>query len=170
MSENRVCRSQVHVTAFRCLRVKFKKQGLKRRPRPIQRGGGGSHPTPSHVIGNRTVNTTLGKGHHVPTRCTARNFSIFLHASCTPIHYTLLFFWLGKTTIARIDSRRYSFPPRLSLNFFSFFSPCLPSNERVLMILMMTKLTEMKNLMTQLIYVGKTQCFRRGSSQSHFQI
>ncbi len=42
MSENQLCQSQVHVTAFRCLRFKSKKAGLNRQlSKPILRGGGG---------------------------------------------------------------------------------------------------------------------------------
>jgi hypothetical protein len=38
-------------------------------PGPYCKGGGpGSHPTPSHIIGKRTVNTTLTKGHHAQTQ------------------------------------------------------------------------------------------------------
>jgi hypothetical protein len=105
MNENKACWSQVHVTAFQCLRFKLKK-GVNRRPKPILQGGGpGSHPSPNHLIGTRTVNTTLAKCHHALTRCTARNLSIFSHSSSTPINYTLLLL-LAKTTIAMIDSRR----------------------------------------------------------------
>ncbi len=33
-------------------------------------GGFGSHPTPNHVIGKRTENTTLAKGHQAdPAHC-----------------------------------------------------------------------------------------------------
>jgi hypothetical protein len=74
MGENQVCRSQVHVTALRCLRVKPKKRGLNRRFKPILWGGAGSHTLPNHVIGKQTVNTSLAKGHHAQTQCTARNF------------------------------------------------------------------------------------------------
>jgi hypothetical protein len=48
---------------FRVLRVKHKKVG--RQPNVYTVGGGvGSHPTPNHLIGKRTVNMTLMKGHH----------------------------------------------------------------------------------------------------------
>ncbi len=40
-------------------------------------GGASSHMLPNHVIGKRTVNTTLGKGHHAQTRRTGRHFLIF---------------------------------------------------------------------------------------------
>jgi hypothetical protein len=54
MSENQLCQSQVHVTAFWCLRMKPQKVGLNRRLKAhIAKGGGGpgSHPTSNHVIG-----------------------------------------------------------------------------------------------------------------------
>jgi hypothetical protein len=66
MSENQACQSQVHVTEFRCLRVKPQKAGLNRR----LKAHAGSHPTPNHVIGKRTVNMTLAKGNHAdPAHC-----------------------------------------------------------------------------------------------------
>jgi hypothetical protein len=53
------------------------------------------------------VNTTFAKGHHAPTRRTARNLPTFSHASSTPNSLYIIIFCLGKTTIARIDSWRY---------------------------------------------------------------
>ncbi len=56
MNENQACWSQVHVTAFRCLRVKLKKQVLNRRLKPILRGGGRGLVLTQHLImwsGNR---------------------------------------------------------------------------------------------------------------------
>jgi hypothetical protein len=92
MSENQACWSQVHLTAFWCLRVKLKKRVLNRWLKPILQGGRpGSHPTPNQMIGKRTVNTTLTKGHQAQTPLTARNFFFFSHDSSTPIHYTLSF-------------------------------------------------------------------------------
>jgi hypothetical protein len=65
MSENQSCQSQVHVTVFRCLRVKPQKGGLNRQLKAHTEGGGpGSHPTPDHVIGKWMFNMTLTKGHH----------------------------------------------------------------------------------------------------------
>jgi hypothetical protein len=52
------------------LRIKCQKVSLNRCPLPILHGGLGSHPTPSHVIRKRTVNTTLAKGHQAdPAHC-----------------------------------------------------------------------------------------------------
>jgi hypothetical protein len=66
ISENQLYQSQVHVTVFRCQRVKTQKAGLNRRLKAHTVGGGGpgSHPTPNHMRGNQTVNTTIVKGHH----------------------------------------------------------------------------------------------------------
>jgi hypothetical protein len=62
----------------RCLRVKLKKRRLNRRLKPRLRGrGAGSHTLPNHMIGKRTVNMTLAKGHHAQTWRTARNLLIF---------------------------------------------------------------------------------------------
>jgi hypothetical protein len=44
MSENRSCQSQVHVTAFRCLRVKPEKAGLNRRLKAHTAEGGWFSP------------------------------------------------------------------------------------------------------------------------------
>jgi hypothetical protein len=97
MNENQACCSQVHVTAFRCLKVNLKKRVLNRQLRPILWGGGpGSHPKPNHVIGKQSVNMTLAKSHHAPTWHTARNVLIFSDDSSTPINYTLLFFDWGR--------------------------------------------------------------------------
>jgi hypothetical protein len=41
MSENQSCQSQVHVIAFRCLRVKPQKVGLNRRLKSHTARGGG---------------------------------------------------------------------------------------------------------------------------------
>ncbi len=51
---------------FGVLRVKHQNVGLTRWPTAYTGGEGrlGSHPSPNHVIGKRTVNTTLAKGHH----------------------------------------------------------------------------------------------------------
>jgi hypothetical protein len=65
-AKNQSCRSQVHVTAFGVLRVKRQKMCLNRRPfasTAVKGGRLGSHPTPNHVIGKRTVNVTLAMGH-----------------------------------------------------------------------------------------------------------
>jgi hypothetical protein len=93
MSENQLCRSQVHVTEFRCLRVKCQKVGLNRQLKAHTAGGGpGSHPTPNPMIGKRIVNTTLAKGHHAdPVHCL--KFTTFSHDCSTPnihLHYYLL--------------------------------------------------------------------------------
>jgi hypothetical protein len=54
------------------------------------------------------VKMTLAKGHHAPTRRTARNFLMFhmpavrLNENCT------LLFLTGEDVIARFDSRQYS--------------------------------------------------------------
>ncbi len=60
---------------------------------PILRGGGGlgSHPTPNHVVGKRTVNMTLAKGHHAdPGHC--YKFSNFTHDCCTQnVLYIIIF-------------------------------------------------------------------------------
>jgi hypothetical protein len=93
MSENQLCQSQVHVTEFRCLRVRPSKVGLNRRLTTHTAGEGpGSHPTPNHVIGKRTVNTTLANGHHAnPAHCW--KFTTFSHDSSTRnihIHYSFL--------------------------------------------------------------------------------
>ncbi len=65
IGENQLCRSQVHVTAFWGTEGYAPKRGLNRLPNACSGGGGwlGSHPTPNHVIGKWTVNTTLAKGH-----------------------------------------------------------------------------------------------------------
>jgi hypothetical protein len=47
------------------------------------------------------VNMTLGKVHHAETWCTARNF-LFLISQQYTHNYTILFFSLGKTDIARM--------------------------------------------------------------------
>jgi hypothetical protein len=41
MSEKQSCQSQIHVTAFRCLRVRPQKVGLNRRLKAHTVGGGG---------------------------------------------------------------------------------------------------------------------------------
>jgi hypothetical protein len=41
MSENQLCQSEVHVTAFWCLRIKPQKAGLNRRLKVHFAGGGG---------------------------------------------------------------------------------------------------------------------------------
>ncbi len=61
-------------------------------------GGPGSQPTPNHVKGKRMVHKTLAKG----------NLPTFSHASSTPNSLYFIIFCLAKTTIARIDSRRYN--------------------------------------------------------------
>ncbi len=105
VNENQAWWSQVHATAFRYLRVKSKKQGLSRQSMPILRGGGADfHPTPGQVTRKQTVNMTLAKDHHAQTRRTDINFLFFSHTSSMPINYTILFFWLGKTNIARTDT------------------------------------------------------------------
>jgi hypothetical protein len=91
MSENQSCRSQVHVTVFQSLRVKHQKVGLNRRLK-VHTAGGGGHGSHNHVIGKRTVNTTLTKV-ITPTRHTARNLQHFSHDCRTPnihIHYYFL--------------------------------------------------------------------------------
>ncbi len=79
-----------------CLRVKPQKRGLNRWPKAQTAGGGGpgSPPSTNHVIGKRTVNTTLMKGYHATTRRTARNLPTFSHTSSTPNSlYTIFFAW-----------------------------------------------------------------------------
>ncbi len=50
--------------------------------------GPGSHPTPNHMIGIRTVNTTLAKGYHVdPVHY--QKFTMFSHGK--DVH------WMGST-------------------------------------------------------------------------
>ncbi len=93
MNENEACWSQVHVTAFWCLRVKLKKRAFNRRLKPILRGGvPSSHPTPNHVIGKWAVNTAFMKGHHAQPQRSARNFLIFYTIAERPFitHYYFL--------------------------------------------------------------------------------
>ncbi len=92
MSENQVCQSQVHVTALRCLSVKPGKKGINRRLRPVL-GGTGSHTLPNYVTGKRTVNTTLAKGNHAQTRCTARNCLMF-HTAAVRLTKTVHYYFL----------------------------------------------------------------------------
>jgi hypothetical protein len=53
-----------------------RKEGVKKAAQAIA-GGTGSHTLPNHMIGKRTVNTTLAKGHHAQTQPTARKFLMF---------------------------------------------------------------------------------------------
>jgi hypothetical protein len=79
MKENQLCRSQVHVTVFRGLRVRHQKVGLNRHSMPILQWGwgAGTHQTPNQVIWKQTVKTQ-----HLPwvirlTWRTARNLQHF---------------------------------------------------------------------------------------------
>jgi hypothetical protein len=47
------------------------------------------------MIGKRTVNTTLAKGHHTQTQHTARNFQFFSHDGSMPIITVHYFFYWG---------------------------------------------------------------------------
>jgi hypothetical protein len=110
MNENQACRSQVHVIAFQCLRVKLQKWGQIGGPMPIlQRGG---LVLTLHLIawfGNRQ-STWRSLWVIRPTQRTAKNFQ-FPHGRSTPnIHSTILLYWMGKMTIARSDSQWYSDP------------------------------------------------------------
>jgi hypothetical protein len=94
MSEKQACQSQVHVTAFRYLRVKPRRRGLNRRLKPGLWGGGGtgSHTLPNHVTRKRTVNATLARDHHARTRRTARNFfDLYMIAVCQIKLYIIIF-------------------------------------------------------------------------------
>ncbi len=53
------------------------------------------------------VNTTLARGHHAQTRCTARNFLMFHTVSVRPNKNCTLLFLTGEDDIARFDSRHY---------------------------------------------------------------
>jgi hypothetical protein len=64
MSENQSSQSQVHVTAFRGLRVKRKKASLNRRPTAHTAAGARFSSNTSHMTRKpRTVNATLAMGH-----------------------------------------------------------------------------------------------------------
>ncbi len=97
------------MTALRCLRVKPGKKGLNRRLRPVLRGGTSSHTLPNHVIGKRMVNTSLAKGHHAQTLCTASQFFLYVsHDSSMPNKNCTLLVLTGEDDIAKFDSWRYS--------------------------------------------------------------
>ncbi len=76
---------------------------------PSFRGGGaGSHPTPDHVIWKWTVYPDTGYGSSGRPGALLKIPIPFSHDCNTPNpHRALLLFWLGKTTIVRIHSRRY---------------------------------------------------------------
>ncbi len=95
------------MTALWCLRVKPGKKGLNRQLRPVLRGGTGSHTLPNHMIGKRTVNTTLTKGHHARTQRTAKIFLIFHTIAARPIKTVHFEFLTEEDDIARFDSWQY---------------------------------------------------------------
>ncbi len=86
-----------------------KKVRLNRQTNAYTVGVGlGSHLTTNHVIGNRTVNMTLAKGHQTdPAHC--QKFTNFSHDCSTPNFLYIILLYLGKKNIARIDSHQYSY-------------------------------------------------------------
>ncbi len=92
MNENQACWSQVHVTAFLCLRVKLKKQGLNRRLKPILWGGAWFSPNTLSRDQETDGQHDTRKGPSGSDLAHCYKFLNLLHDSSTPIHYTLLFF------------------------------------------------------------------------------
>ncbi len=59
-------------------------------------GGRGSHPAPNHVIGKRTANMTLAKGHTRRSSTLLEILQNFHTLAVHQIYYTLLFFVWGR--------------------------------------------------------------------------